>query len=407
MDCGEPLTASGRCSHCEAAVSLRHHRFGLPVLVLIIIAGFSFTRMVVNWFNDRQDQLAADWYQKGVAALNSHRPAQAVEDFETALLYGGQDDEYRFRLAESLLAAGRANEARSRLLSLLEDHPADATVELELARIAAGKGEVQEAVRYYRGAIDGIWGRGKSPVAERLNTRFELLEVLAANHQNDAAEAELAALLPELPPSANAHTRLGYIYFKLGDTHRALNEFQHARQLDRNYAPAYAGSGAVALQAGDYPVAKRYLNDAVRLDDQDANSKSLLGRTEQLLAADPFSPGVNAAERARRTIAAYQAAVKRLEECVGSRAKAATGSPSRAPSPEAQTDDAKLSQLQSWAEQLRRYSAEDRLKGRDDVVENMMRFVFATEDAAEKLCGAPSGMDELLATIGHHRWGNQ
>ncbi len=162
MDCGEPLTASGRCSHCEAAVSLRQHRFGLPVLVLIIIAGFSFTRMVVNWFNDRQDQLAADWYQKGVAALNSHRPAQAVEDFETALLYGGQDDdEYRVRLAESLLAAGRANEARSRLLSLLEEHPADATVELELARIAAGKGEVQEAVRYYRGAIDGIWGRGE------------------------------------------------------------------------------------------------------------------------------------------------------------------------------------------------------------------------------------------------------
>ena len=67
----------------------------------------------------------------------------------------------------------------------------------------------------------------------------------------------------------------------------------------------------------------------------------------------------------------------------------------------------KLAQLQSWAEQLRRYAAEDRLKGRDDVVENMMRFVFATEDAAAKLCGAPSGMDELLATIGHHRWGNQ
>jgi hypothetical protein len=37
----------------------------------------------------------------------------------------------------------------------------------------------------------------------------------------------------------------------------------------------------------------------------------------------------------------------------------------------------------------------------------MMRFVFATEDAAARMCGAPSGMDELLATIGHHRWGNQ
>ena len=238
------------------------------MLVLIIIAGFSFTRMVVDWFNHRQDELASNWYQRGVAALNSHRPAQAVEDFETALVYAKRDDdEYRVRLAESLLAAGRPNEARSRLLSLLDEHPTDAKVNLELARIAAGKGELNDANRYYHAAIDGIWSPGKAPAVERLNTRFELLEVLAANHQNEAAEAELAALLPELPQSANAHSRLGRIYFQLGDTHRALAEFQHARQLDHNFAAAYAGTGAVALQGGDYPAAIRYLTDAVRLDD--------------------------------------------------------------------------------------------------------------------------------------------
>jgi len=408
MMCGEPLGPAGRCANCEAAASLRRHKIGLPVLVLIIIAGFSFTRMVVDWFNNRQDELASEWYRKGVVALSAHRPEQAVEDFETALVYAKQDDdEYRVRLADSLLAAGRPNEARSRLLSLLEEHPADSMVNLKLARMAAGKGELRDAVRYYRGAIDGIWSPGRTPAVERLNTRFELLEVLAANHQNDAAEAELATLLPELPPSANAYTRLGRIYLKLGDARRALAEFQHARQLDRNFAAAYAGSGAAALQAGDYPAAIRYLTDAVRLDDQDLNSSKLLARAEQLLAADPFSPGVNAAERARRTVAAYQAAGKRLDECVRSRPQPAAGSQSRTSSPEVQADEDKLIQLQRWAEELRRYSTEGRLKGRDDVVENMMRFVFATEDATERLCGAPNGMDELLATIGHHRWGNQ
>jgi tetratricopeptide (TPR) repeat protein len=361
--------------------------------------------MVVDWFNHRQGELASGWYQRGVVALSAHRPEQAVEDFETALLYAKQeDDEYRIRLAQSLLAAGRPDEARSRLLSLLEDHPTDAMVNLELARIAAGKGELQDAIRYYHGAIDGIWGPGKSPVVERLNTRFELVEVLAVNHQNDAAEAELALLSPELPPRASPHTRLGYIYFKLGDARRALAEFQQARQLDRNFAPAYAGSGAVAMETGDYPAAKRYLIEALRLDSEDANARKLLSRVEQLLAADPFSPGVKAAERARRTIAAYEAAGKRLDECMGSRAK---GRQSGTPSAETQADEDKLVQLQSWAEQLRRYAEEGRLKGRDDVVENMMRFVFATEDATARLCGAPSGMDELLATIGHRRWGNQ
>jgi tetratricopeptide (TPR) repeat protein len=376
--------------------------------VLIIIAGFSFTRMVVDWFNHRQDELSSDWYQKGVAAFNAHRPEQAVEDFETALVYAKQDnDEYRVRLAESLLAAGRPDEAGSRLLSLLEEHPTDAMVNLELARIAAGRGELQDAIRYYHGAIEGIWGAGRTPAVERLNTRFELLKMLAENHRNDAAETELATLLPELPASAAACTRLGQIYFKLGDAHRALAEFQHARQLDRNFAGAYVGAGAVTLQAGDYPAAIRYLTEAVKLDNQDANSRNLLDRAEQLLAADPFSPGVKAAERARRTVAAYEAAVKRLDQCVRSLAQPAAGNPARPSSSEAKADEDKLVQLQSWAEELRRYATEGRLKGRDDVVENMMRFVFATEDAAARPCGAPSGMDELLTTIGHHRWGNQ
>jgi len=399
MECGEPLTRTGRCANCEAAVSLHRHKFGLPVLALIIIAGFSFTRMVVDWFNHRQGELATNWYQQGTLALSSHHPEAAVEDFDTALLYARQDDsEYRIQLAQSLLAAGRANEARSRLLSLLHDYPTDAMVNLDLARIAAGKGEWQDAIRYYHGAIDGIWGPGKSSVAERLHTRFELVEVLAANHQHDSAEAEVAQLLPELPARANLHARLGYIYFQLGDAHRALSEFQQARELDRNFAPAYAGSGAVALETGDYQAAKRYLIEALRLDNEDAKSRKLLSQVEQLLAADPFSPGVKSAERARRTIAAYEAATKRLDGC----SQAQNNQPR---TPEEQADKDKIAQLQSWAEQLSPYATERRLRGRDDVVENMMRFVFATEDATAKMCGAASGMDELLATIGHHRWG--
>ena len=162
MECGEPLTSQGRCVNCEATASLHRHKFGLPVLVLIIIAGFSFTRMVVDWFNNREGELASAWNQRGVAALNAHRPQEAVEDFETALLYVRQDDdEYGIRLAESLLAAGRPNEAQSRLLNLLEDHPTDAVVNLELARIAAARGELQDAIRYYHGAIDGHLEPGK------------------------------------------------------------------------------------------------------------------------------------------------------------------------------------------------------------------------------------------------------
>jgi tetratricopeptide (TPR) repeat protein len=407
---------------------LKKHKHALPLLALVIIAGFSFTRMVVQWYQQRQELLASRWYARGVAALQSGQAERSVQDFETVLAYAKRENyEYRFTLAQALVTAGRLPEAHSRLLNLLDERPSDARVNLALARLAVRSGDLSDAVQYYHGAIDGIWSQRRTPspvddavppermgnrhspevpfapagVDERMNTRLELAEALAANHNRDEAEAELTAMAAELPPNAAAHARLGQAWLKIDDPRSALDEFQQARQLDRSFAPAEAGLGAAQFHLGDFTAARRHLLEALRLNQKNREARQLLAATERVLDADPFSPGVNATERARRTVAAYQAAVARLDACAPSHAD--NGSP---PGNGAARDvnQHSLAPLRSWAAELKPYAEVRRLRGRDDYIENMLRFVFATEDAAARACGPPGGLDAALAVIGQHRW---
>jgi len=419
--CGGPLDAAGRCPRCAAGngALLKKQKPAIPVLVLVLILGFSFTRMVVQWYQERQQLLAARWYQRGVTALKSSLPARSVEDFETALVYAGQESyEYSFKLAESLTKAGRLKEARSRLLNLRDERPSDARVNLALARVAVMAGNMDDALRYYQGAIEGIWSPRVSTatpgaqaiaavaldgVKERMNTRFELAEALIADHRSAEAEAELNALAADLPPSAAAYTRLGQAFLKLNDARRALAEFHKARQLDRSFAPAEAGAGEANFQLGEFTAARRHLLEAVRLNERDEEVRQLLVTTEQVLEADPFSPGVKAAERARRTVAAYEAAVDRLNACALAHPDGASNYPGKGAS-RAAVDPHSLAALQGWAAELKPYANARRLRGRDDYVENMMRFVFATEEAASRACGPPAGLNATMAAIGRRRW---
>ena len=81
---------------------------------------------------------------------------------------------------------------------------------------------------------------------------------------------------------------------------------------------------------------------------------------------------------------------------IGSRSQASNGAGEAEPN--------SLATLQGWAAQLKPYANVRRLRGRDDYVENMMRFVFATEEAASRSCGPANGLNATMAAIGQHRW---
>ncbi|HEU5335647.1 MAG TPA: tetratricopeptide repeat protein, partial [Terriglobales bacterium] len=202
------------------------------MLVLLIAAIFcSVTIFAARFYQAKQLRLGRMYFGRGQAALAAGQPHAAIQDFRNALYYSHDDPNYRLRLAEALAAANRIPEAQSYLLTLWQDAPSNSTVNLQLARLALKQGNTQAALRYYHGAIYGLWPDGEA-AARRLQTRLELIHYLLRLHDSTQADAELIALTSELPRSAAAHSQVGGLFLQTGDRERALEEFQQALRLD-------------------------------------------------------------------------------------------------------------------------------------------------------------------------------
>src|ERR1051326_6531788 len=147
-------TASGMRSYLS---NLNREPLVFSAVIVLLGAFFAFTSVLVGKYHEQQAELARDWFQRGEKALQAGRYSEAVDDFQNALVYEHDNQEYRLRLAEALVAANRTQQARAHLLNLLEDEPGDGEVNLELARIAAKEGNLRDAQRFYQGAIYGVW----------------------------------------------------------------------------------------------------------------------------------------------------------------------------------------------------------------------------------------------------------
>lgn len=106
--CKQPLGENGRCPHCDDDAHIWTIQDWRPLLTLslVIVLGFSFTRLVVSTFNEKQNALGAEYYAAGLRAMEKNRPAEAVDAFETALVYSRDNFQYRLRLTDALVASG-------------------------------------------------------------------------------------------------------------------------------------------------------------------------------------------------------------------------------------------------------------------------------------------------------------
>jgi len=350
----------------------------LAGLVVVIAAFFALTTVAAHAYHRKQEQFAERWYRRGEQALARARPGEAVEDFRNALAYSRDDDLYRLRLAQALVADHRPQEARAHLLSLWEKEPGDGTVNLQLARLAVMWGDDAQAVRYYHQAIYGLWP--DEPMAHRWQIRFELSEYLLGRHdvQNaKAAQAELVALAAELPPQdAAEQAHLGTLLLEAGLYARALAAFRNALAEKPNLLPALEGAGESAFRMGDYQTARHYLLPVVAQNPHDAQAAQLLDLSELVLKLDSSERGLPSRERAHRAAHDLEIALARADKCSSS-------SPS----------------LGALAQQARSIPASEGLLARNpDALDKTMDLVFKLENAAAK-CPASSLEDQALVLL--------
>lgn len=348
---------------------------GLAIILFAAVAGVS------RLHDEQQNALAARWSTRGQTDLNAKRYSAAVVDFRTSLLYSRDNYAYQLSLAQALMGDNRIDEAYAYLINLWDRQPENGLVNLELARIAAGRGQTESALRYYHNAIYAVWP-GKQNV-ERRKTRLELIHLLLHIGDKAQADSELIALAANLDDKPEEHAQAGQLFFQAQDYQRALAQFRLTLRHDRRNAKAMAGAGNAAFKLGQYAVAERYLREAVEHGDK--ASAAQLKLTQVVLSMDPFRSQVTSAQRRQIVVKAFAAAGARLKTCSTPGAFAVPA--------------ATLANLtQGWNKLKPRITLWE-LRRNPDLVNTAMATVFNIERKTSGMCGGSTNTDDALLLI--------
>ncbi len=396
--CGQLIPAGqAACPVCTSPKGFLWtlERETLVLLSIILLAVFFVVvAFTTKRYHSEQRALGRQWYHRGEVALKANRPAEAVDNFHTALIYAKETPAYQvyqMSLAEALVKANRLGEAQVVLRSLWESEPGSGRVNLQLARLFAKSDDITEAIRYYHTAVFGAWET--DPATRRRQVRIELCKFLLKKDQRNAAESELIALQTELPASANLHSEVGHMFMQVPDYRRALEEFQQAVKLNPGQEDAWAGAGNAAYQLADYLQARRYLQRAVDLNPSDLEVAKKLEISKLIVELDPFQGKLSLAERSKRSVAAFNQASSHLRQCAKTRgvnlqAKQATGP---------------LAEAYSVAKKIQPRVTRINLRQHPDLINNVMGVVTQMEEAAQQACGTPPLPDQALLMISRMR----
>jgi tetratricopeptide (TPR) repeat protein len=287
-------------------------RVVLGIIIAAIVPAFALTQLVVIRYRDERKALANDWSTRGEQDV-ARQPAAAITDFETALSYGPERVEDRFRLAQALMAADRPGEARAQLLTLVADEPSRGDLNLALARLAAHGGDLSDAVRYYHAAIDGSWPSGAAQA--RRKTRIALARLLMANGQLVPAQAELIGLIDDLPRDARVITNVASLLADAGAAARALGLLRQALEIDPANSAAAQLAGSLEFAAGDLRGARHDLLEAAKHAPLSQANAQTLDVVERVFELDPYVDRLASRVRAERALHALEIAKARLERC--------------------------------------------------------------------------------------------
>jgi len=195
---------------------LLHDALAFLALTLVTAVLFVMTLFLFRSFTNHRAEEARAWTAKGQQTLNAGDTEDAVKAFRIALTFAPGTPANELLLAQSLAAAGptHTEEAYNSFLGLWEAHPGDGQINLQLARLAARRGDSAAAVRFYRAAIDGRWD--ENGAVHRREGRLELARFLIAQHNNAAAHEELMVVAGNWPRDEGVQGEVNDLLAKIG-----------------------------------------------------------------------------------------------------------------------------------------------------------------------------------------------
>jgi tetratricopeptide (TPR) repeat protein len=370
----------------------------LFISLILLVGLFVITAALARSYHAREQGLVTEWYDKGKADLAAGKPAMALEDFRNSLSYGPENQDVQLHLAKALLADGQLTEAHSYLVNLWDRAPGTGEVNLDLARVSARMGDLDQAVLYYQSAILGSWD--DDPAGHRRDARLELSELFLAHQRIGEAQAQLASLAAETSPSDGALLEQnGRLFLRVGEPSKALAEFEAALKTNPQQSEWLTAAGRIAFEEGEFTKAEAYFSRAERENPSEDVHESL-ELVRDVLANDPFLAGLSDEEQARRTLRDFELGTDRLHKCSPSTvANSATNLASGQP-------PSNLEPLDKEVQDLRMRVNSNSLSKDPDLRNETMQFVFRTEHANSEACGPATNLDQAMELIEKHREGN-
>src|SRR6202049_1625270 len=171
--------------------SKRIHREILQraLLIAVAVAAFFITRAIAANNRDMSLRDAAEWYERGQRQLDAGDADAAIDSFRRATVKHRDEKRYVLALARALASTRQYDTARSALLTLRESAPEDPDINLQLARLAADRQDVTEAINYYHHALYAPWPTDQ--IDARRRARLELIRFLLPHDQANRALSEL------------------------------------------------------------------------------------------------------------------------------------------------------------------------------------------------------------------------
>ena len=367
-------------------------------LTLITIAMWVLTYFFFHSFVEHRSVLEKRWYDRGQIAMKQGHPAEAVEDFRSALSFSATNTDYQMALAEALAASGRTDEADAYFATLHDAEPGDGYLNLQLARLAVRRGNPQQAIEYYQSALNGLW-RGQG-TERRLQIRLELAEYLISLARPIEAQGQLLAAEGNSLDNPAALFKIANLLRQADDPVDALNTFQRVER-HRNADPAQVlasldAESQIAASMGQYKRAAQALTRYMTRLRQHPNAGTpqqnqavelqleKYQRMLQLIPFDSLPPRLHDARLLQEAEIAhqrYQSCLQQLESKTDPNA----------------TNPDLLALGPHWTE-LGSPNVQA-LEGNAPLQDRITTWINQAETVTAKICGPPTGDDALLLQI--------
>jgi Flp pilus assembly protein TadD len=305
---------AGRSHPSNRSLSLVQREVALiVVLCAVAVVMFVATRWLAGWSRDTSRATALMWHDRGRDLLAGGQTPEGLAALRKAVAADRNATEFNLALARALRAAGQDEEAWQILLRLRQQEPEDAEINYRLGRLAAARGELDLAVRYYNHALYGI-DPGASPI-DRQQVLAELAGLLLDRDDRESASGVLTVLARDVPDTPEAHLNLARLYVRAGEHGPALAQYAAVLARRPGDVVALAEAAEAAFAIGDFAGAEQHLVARQKAGSTGPDLDRRLALVRTIVRRNPMAGRLEMTERVRRLVAGLDRAAGRLAAC--------------------------------------------------------------------------------------------